>query len=236
MLEKRLAVDDVRQWFDQIYLDRGRGYLRPPEAYRVFLSLLAPERGTALLDVACGPGHLLHEASCLDIELVLAGIDFSPVALEIGTKLVPSATLREADAAHLPFVDGQFDYVTCIGALERMPDLDAVLAEQRRVAAPDATFCFLVRNAETLVWKLLMEGLGLRNETGHQGAKNLAEWRACFENAGFRIERIVPDQWPLMWPERLLRRLGLAPSFRNPKRGLAPLRWSNEFIFVLRHA
>ena len=206
--------------------------MRPPEAYRVLLELLDPRPGQKILDVGCGPAHLLHEAR--DYGLELHGVDLSRVALEMGRELVPEARLRQADATRLPFVDGCFDYVTCIGALERMPDLDAVLQEQKRVAARDAVFCFLVRNADTLRWKLLMEGLSLRNHEAHQGALSLEDWSSWFRSAGFRVDRVLPDQWPLMWSDRIKRWLKRPASFRHERRGVVPLRFAGEFIFLLR--
>ncbi len=233
MIEDRSPADSVHAWFDRTYLSRGHRYLRPPHAYRIFLELLAPRKRETLLDVACGPAHLLHEAGAYG--LVTTGIDFSTVALEMGRRLTPDADLHRADAAALPFPNDTFDYVTCIGALERMPDLARALSEQVRVAKSSARFCFLVRNARTLTWQLLMEGLGLKNKSGHQGAATLSEWILRFERAGFTVQRVVADQWPLMWRERCLRRLGLAPTFTRERRGWLPLTYAREFIFILSH-
>lgn len=233
MIENRLPAGSVHAWFERTYRERGRRYLRPPDAYRILLELLAPKPGAKLLDVACGPAHLLHAARGYGVRAT--GVDFSAVALAMGRELVPEAELHLADAAALPFPNDSFDFVTCIGALERMPDLERTLAEQVRVARPEARFCFLVRNARTLRWKVLMKGLGLRNESGHQGAATLSSWSERFERAGFTIERVIADQWPLMWRERLRHRLGLDAAFTMEHRSLLPLRYAGEFIFVLRH-
>lgn len=224
------SVDGIRDWFDETYRARGRRYLRPPRAYRVLLDLLKVRPGGKLLDVACGPGHLLSEARGSGLELF--GVDFSSVALDMGRRLAPEARFFEADAAELPFPDASFDYITCIGALERMPERERVLAEQRRVAKPDARFCFLVRGADTFTWRLVMERLGYRNTRGHQDAASLRVWTERFEHAGFHIEAVLPDQWPLMWAERLLHRVGVETSFTRMRSGFVPLRFANEFIFV----
>jgi SAM-dependent methyltransferase len=151
----------------------------------------------------------------------------------MGRRLVPEARFFEADAAELPFPDASFDYITCIGALERMPERERALAEQLRVATPDARFCFLVRGADTFTWRLAMEGLGRRNRRGHQDAASLAVWTERFEHAGFHIEAVLPDQWPLMWDERLLHWMGVETAFTRIRKGFLPLRFANEFIFVL---
>ena len=78
-------------------------------------------------------------------------------------------------------------------------------------------------------------GMKLRNAVGHQGASGKDDWCRLFERCGLTVERILPDQWPLMWRERAMRRLGLSPSFTRLRRGLRPLRLAGEFIFLLRY-
>ena len=159
MLERTVDARDVREWFDETYRRQGLSYLRPTEAYRVLVDILEPRRGERLLDVGCGPGHLLREAAAYG--LALTGADLSPVAVELGMKL--------------------------------------------------------------------------RNAVGHQGASGKDDWCRLFKRCGLTVERILPDQWPLMWRERAMRRLGLSPSFTRLRRGLRPLRLAGEFIFLLRH-
>ena len=227
----QVTRSEIKAWFDATYTLKGLRYLRPPDAYAIFIHLLAPQAGQTLLDVACGPGHLLGQAR--DRGLRLFGVDLSTVAVDMARRAVPEAEIREADAAALPFPDDSFDYVTCIGSLERMIDLAPVLGEQLRVARPTARLCYMVRNSETWVWRLFMERLGMCNRRGHQGAARLEAWTDRFEGAGFRVDRVLPDQWPLMAKERILKRLGLATEFTHVRQGWLPLRRAGELIFLL---
>jgi hypothetical protein len=45
----------VRDWFDEVYATRALAYLRPPDAYPIFVQLLDHAAGQRLLDIACGP-------------------------------------------------------------------------------------------------------------------------------------------------------------------------------------
>lgn len=220
----------VRDWFDAVYRDRGLGYLRPPEAYPVFLQLLEAQPGERLLDVACGPGLLLRAAQAHSLQAT--GVDLSGAAVAMVAQVAPGARALQSNAGHLPFEQASFDCVTCIGSLERFLDRRAALREMARVAAPKARFCLMVRNAQTFGWKVATQWLGRVNRSGHQDALALEDWNALFEECGFAVRRIVPDQWFYQrWRNRLL-----GPSGDRAEHivtGIVPLRFANEFIYVL---
>lgn len=227
--------DDVAAWFDATYRRRGLAYLRPARAYPIFVQLLAARRGERLLDVACGPGLLLDAAAARGV--VSCGVDLSTAAIELAQQRRPGIDARVGNAEQLPFADGTFDHVTCLGSIERFLDREAALREMLRVGKPGARFCFLVRNASTLAWRLWRERLGRREVQGHQDAQTLAQWRALFARCGFRELRVLPDQWPQQRWRQLL-------PWRRPQQGrdepvhtgLLPLRWCNELVFVLARA
>lgn len=226
----------VAAWFDATYREQGFGYLRPFDAYPIFLQLLGARKGESLLDVACGPGLLLRAAR--ERGLDATGIDISREALGIAGGYAPGARPCHGNAEALPFADASFRYVTCVGAIERFLDRPRALAEMLRVADADARFCFMVRNAATLTWMVWRRWLGRRNARGHQDADTLASWRALFARLGFEEEAVYADQWPRQRIRRALR--GFRPrDLSRPEpvaRPLAPLRFANEFVFVLRRA
>lgn len=213
------AQRGVAAWFDATYRRKGLRYLRPERAYEVFLDLAGARPGERLLDVACGPGLLVGAARRRGVRA--SGIDLSPVAARMASERLGAGFVATANAERLPFPAGAFDVVTCIGSLERVLDRPAALAGMLRVAKPGARICIMVRNSRSAGWLLWNRLLRRRNRTGHQDALPLASWRALLEAAGFRIESVHPDRWPA---ERL-RPLPL------PR---LPLRFANEFIFVLR--
>ena len=226
---------DVAAWFDATYRRKGLRYLRPRRAYPIFLQLLGAKAGERLLDVACGPGLLL----CAAVErgIAASGVDVSQEAISLARELVPAATVQQGNAERLPFEDATFDHVTCLGSIERFLDRDAALREMLRVATPAARFCFLARNASTLVWRVWRQGLGRREVQGHQDALTLEQWRELFARCGFGVERVLPDQWPRQRLRQLLPGRQPRPGRLEPVAGsLVPLRWCNELVFVLRRA
>jgi len=231
-MDSTVKQSEIVEWFDKMYARRGEFYLRPVKAYYVFLSLLKAKPKDRLLDVACGLGRLLEAAREYDCNLT--GVDISTVAVEKAKKKLPEADISVANAEVLPFENDSFDLITCLGSLERMIDLRKVLVELHRVGKPEAKYCFLVRNSNTASWKYLKKGLGLRNKKGHQGANSLKGWTQIFDDCGFQVEEVWPDQYPIFKRQKL-RSMGLRNiDYRTPVRGSMPIENANEFIFILK--
>ncbi len=236
---KAVAADEptrIAGWFDRTYREKGLRYLRPLAAYRHFPALLGLEPGHRYLDIGCGPGLLLEAAASSGAERF--GLDLSKVALGLARERGIAAGLVHGSALALPFPDGQFDRISCIGTIERFPDRPLALREMLRVAKADARFCFMVRNARTLGWRILKQTLGRQSKEGHEDALGLEEWQALFQGSGFEVLRVEGDPWPRVRAQRGLRRcLGLDPDRVSLGTSpLLPLRYANEFIFVLGRA
>lgn len=221
----------VKNWFDSTYHQRKFSYLRPVDAYEIFLSVLKPNSGDKLLDVACGPGLLLKMATEKGIKAY--GIDISEVAIQISKSFVPNATTILGNAEHLPFSDKEFDFVTCIGSLERFLNTKQSLNEMKRVAKTEAKFCFMVRNSDTLIWKIYRQFLRRKKTQAHMEAKDIKAWKNLFEENGFEIISVYPDQWPGFKLRRVLF-FWKKINFGRIHKTILPLKYSNEFIFILK--
>jgi ubiquinone/menaquinone biosynthesis C-methylase UbiE len=218
-------------WFEQTYRTRGYDYLRPFAAYPIYLQLLAAQPGEALLDVGCGPGLLL--AAARQRGICGHGIDFAGAGLALARRDVPGARLARACTLALPFAAASFDLLTCIGVLERVHDRAQALAEMARVTKPGGRLCFMVRNAQSLSWRL-RRALARQDHASHQDAASLAEWQSTFQRAGFGVSAVHIDQW---WRQRVRRLWRGPPDYTQAEpvaRPLLPLRLALEFIFLLR--
>lgn len=223
--------EEIKNWFNKTYSIRGFFYLRPVRAYKIFPSILKFEKNQKILDVACGLGRLLEASQEFGPELY--GFDISDVAVEKAKKILPNAHIQTANAEEMPYPDNTFDNVTCLGSLERMLDLDRVLQEIKRVAKPDAKILFLVRNINGWTWKLTKDIFKAKVKTSHQGAKSQEEWSSIFEKHGFRINEILPDQYPIKKRQRLLS-LGLKKiDYYNVSSSVIPMDYVHEYIYVL---
>jgi SAM-dependent methyltransferase len=184
------------------------------------------EHGEArsLLDVACGAGLFLaavREKAKGKGELV--GVDFSKRALELARLECPEARLFQAPAEALPFVDEQFDCITCLGSLEHFLEPGKALSEMKRAAAPGARFFFLVPNI--FFWKdilrVLFKGERDPRDQSYERFLSVGEWRQLLESSGFRILRVIKYNGIAHqpWKQRL-------------KDLLIPLRFSYHFFFI----
>ena len=86
-------------------------------------------RGSRVLDVGCGSGEFIRMLASRGAYAV--GVDPAP-----GMVALAGAWARLTDAEHLPWPDATFDVVTAVNALQFVDDLDAALAEARRVLVP----------------------------------------------------------------------------------------------------
>ena len=224
----------ISAWFDATYTRKGLRYLRPPRAYLVFPGLVGTAPSDRVLDVACGPGLLLEAAGAHTSRL--HGCDLSRVAISQAQRRLPAAELLVANAEALPYDAGAFDVVTCLAALERMLDRPRALAEMLRVGAARARYCFLVRNSSAARWRYLSRTAARRPSRGHADADTVVNWRTLFEAAGFRVRRVLPDQYPLhrrrQWRSLFLGRVDFEEAVTNG----APLERSGELVFVLEKA
>ena len=86
---------------------------------QIVLSLLERSERGKILDVGCGPG--LMAEPCLDIGYSFAGTDISEGMVAEARKKCkhrPGADFRVGKLQLLPFLNGIFNVVLCIGALE----------------------------------------------------------------------------------------------------------------------
>ena len=83
------------------------------------------------LDVGCGTGR--HTAELVRLGHRVTGVDASPEMLAVARARLPGADLRVGELTRLPVADASVDVVVCALTLVHVPDLDAALAEFRRV-------------------------------------------------------------------------------------------------------
>jgi SAM-dependent methyltransferase len=94
--------------------------------------------GAHALDIGCGSGYLLHRLMEFGIGEV-TGVDLMPERIEAARRRYPQPRFVCANAAQLPFADGEFDIVTQFTCLSSVLDpglRSAIAAEMWRVVRP----------------------------------------------------------------------------------------------------
>ena len=228
---------DVAATYDDHF---AKGELRDSDAfYRWALSVLKPEPGNRLLDVACGQGILLKFASARG--LAAYGVDFSHTAIATARGFAPNAHLALADGEHLPFPDNSFDYVTCLGSLEHYENPWRGAGEIRRVLKPAGTAAVFMPNSYYLadvLWQVWRTGRGPSHRQVIERFASVREWETYLTMMGltatrtlaynYRWPRTAEDwRWYRRYPRKLLCLLA------GP---LTPFNLSYSFLYICRVA
>ena len=187
---------DISDFYDRVYY-RDSSHTKTSSFHlRQLARRFEPWAGRRTLDVACGPGSWLQALA--ERGARIAGIDISRVALDLCRSALPEAEIYCGPAEQLPFADRQFDFISCLGALEHFLEPEAALQEMIRVAKPDARFLLLVPNADFLPMRL---GLytGTSQATVKEEPRSLLKWQHLFESAGLRVQARWKDLHILSW-------------------------------------
>jgi len=135
-----------------------------------FIEQLALSPGKKLLDVACGAGgpalKIAEKTGCS-----LVGIDVHEQAISAAKSLAAKqglsarAQFQVVNASgRLPFADGEFDAITCIDAINHLPDRPAVVAEWARVLKPSGRLLFT--DPITMTGPLSKDEIAVRSSAG----------------------------------------------------------------------
>ena len=140
-----LASDDVRGMFDRIapiYDAMNRVMTAGLDrAWRRLTVEAVVQPGDRVLDACCGTGDLALAAEREGG--AVTGLDFSPKMLERARRKSETITWVEGNLLALPFEDASYDAATVGFGVRNVADLEAALAELRRVLRPGGRLAIL---------------------------------------------------------------------------------------------
>ena len=221
----------IKSYYENRYVPEDMGpSRRSSDTYEIFLNWLDISPGTRLLDVACGVGPLLQ---CAGEQINGWGTDLSERALTVAHQLAPHAYFGLGDMQRMAFANGCFDYVTNIGGLEHVPNMQAALNEMARVCASSGKLCIVVPNIN-FFWYRVLRRAGTQQRFMEEHLLNLTEWKTLIQNAGLRITRLEVDPGPdvrvdlgtKMFIRGVVRRLALVVT------RLMPVTLTYQFVFI----
>ena len=185
--------------------------------------------GREVLDLGCAGGFMAEEMTRRGARV--EGIDPSAAALRAAEAHAAAEGLaiayREGVGEDLPYAAGRFDAVVCVDVLEHVRDLDAVLAEVRRVLRPGGLFLFDTINRTPLARFAVVTAaerwLGLLPRGAHDPALFIRprELRAKLDALGFetgRFEGLGPTGLGRRWDLRFGRHPGTAVVYLGTAR------------------
>jgi len=111
-----------------------RGLYRRLELFLQALEDSRFNQGSRFLDLGSGPG--VYTRSIKRSGHGCVALDYSHRVVELASKKDPSGHYVQGEAYSLPFKDGSFDGLVCIGVLQSLANVDVALTEMCRVLAP----------------------------------------------------------------------------------------------------
>jgi 2-polyprenyl-3-methyl-5-hydroxy-6-metoxy-1,4-benzoquinol methylase len=143
--QTKLYAEIRREAFGE---DIGQNSWHTADEQDKFIGWLDVSPGKTLLDIACGAGGpALRIATATGCSVT--GIDVHEQAIVTSNSLAGERGLTQvakfqvADAAaSLPFPNGHFDAITCIDAINHLPDRPRVIADWARLLKPGGRLLF----------------------------------------------------------------------------------------------
>lgn len=187
----------------------GHDYMHHEINLPALLGLL-PAPGRATLDLGCGEGRVGRVLMSLGHRVT--GIDASATMVRLAAGHPEPEPAVVADAAELPFADGEFDLVVAYMVFHDIDDMPRAMAETARVLEPGGRLCMVIvhplnsagefaeRDAtapfvisgsylDVGVADWVAERAGVRL-TFHSEHRPLEAYGRALEDAGLRIEAI----------------------------------------------
>lgn len=108
------------------------------------------KKGAKILDVGCGAGTYTQVLS--DNGYKVCGIDFSKEMIKIAKKRdnLHRITYQQSNIYYLPFPDGYFDMVICIGVFQTVQNYKKALTELYRLIKPGGIFYLNTLNQNSI--------------------------------------------------------------------------------------
>lgn len=179
------------------------------------VSLVAPQAGESVLDVACGTGIVARlVAEQVNDAGRIVGLDLNPGQLATAraqrSPAGPPIEWYEGSADALPFDDRSFDVVLCQQGLQFFPDRPKALREMRRVLRPGGRLGLSVwRSIEHAPgWAILTEAIERRlgaevaqlMRSGNFGLGDPVELLPLVDGAGFHASVLRPVTKAVRFP------------------------------------
>ena len=141
------------------------------------LRWLGAQVGKEILDAGCGVGAFSEPLVQAN---TVYGVDFSEKSLAFAAER--GLVAQTGDLSALPFADGKFDVVLCIGVIQLIENYRPVLQELARVTKPGGTLLIQTLHSGSIQRKLLKL---VETQKKFDKLYSMAELEQVFQDCGF---------------------------------------------------
>lgn len=185
------------QRFDRIADNYKKSEVHSSSPSLTRLSELSAEQSDLdVCDVACAAGHTAF--TFIGRARSLVGVDPSPTMLDAFRALAEQKQVEvqtvEAFAESIPLPDESFDYVTCRLACHHFHNIEAALAEFRRILRPGGRLVIIdLQGDDNPERDGLNHQLEVLHDPTHVRSYTVARWKELVEGAGLTIHTLERD-------------------------------------------
>jgi SAM-dependent methyltransferase len=193
MVEERAEVSEedrlIARRFDKVYFDGPRrlglgGYSYNPKFFKPVVEDMIEHYGltddSAILDIGCAKGFMLHDFKEALPGCTVAGVDISDYCLENSMDSV-KPYLQHASCDELPYEDDSFDLVIAIASIHNLHE-DGVRQSLREIMRVTRKHAFIKVNGYTTddehdalhKWNLVANTI-----------LHVDEWKVMFKEVGY---------------------------------------------------
>jgi SAM-dependent methyltransferase len=177
--------------------------LNPAGAYRVRLLLRRLRRsirpGSRLIDIGCGPGYLLSEASRRFPGIQARGVELSAAAVQMAQSRVPRAQFLQRDllrSSNIPQSWADWaDVAVCSEVLEHVDRPELLLSNARALLRPGSRLVLTVPGGPISNFDRYI---------GHRRHYTRPDLEGLLHGAGFTVERCDAEGFPVFNAYRLM--------------------------------
>lgn len=202
-------MPELRLDYDAWHQKKSRSRVETSEqiANNRILDTLGVKKGESLLDLGCGKGSFCNSAFKRGVNVY--GVDFSSIALKEAKSFNRKTNFVLSDASLLPFKDGFFDYVVCLGSLEHFSDKASALHQINRVLKGDGRVYMFLPNSYFLGHIYMVFKTGLPpDEAGQEFSEDFNTkfgWKKLLEENSFRVISI--QKFNTIWASEKVSRI-----------------------------
>jgi len=224
----------IKKFYNNIY---KKGDIRDnTRLYRWIADLINVMLSNRLLDVGCGTGCLLYEASKKNVTIF--GMDISHEALSKAKNRLPFIKACVADGEKIPFKDSSFDNVISLGSIEHFLSPESGIMEIRRVLRNNGHAILLLPNSFYLgdIFRVLFKAKPEEQWQIQEKLLTKEQWRLLIEKNGLMVEKVYGyNKYPELFQEGTFKIKSIKKYIKTfLMKYFCPLNLSWQFVYVCR--